>query len=491
MNPSLSCGVLATLFLIGLLGPLVHTASTTPKGNYNKNLKLADEATLQYRIDESSKRAFFALTVTDPNIIKDGEMTYLGLGIGRESTEVMLGSDIVTAEFQSGQANDVKCDMKDRYTPLLDGDSGPEGTFPPEDFCESNWVLVNCARDVENGVLVLEVSRGLERGDTQDREIVSGLQHVMFAYGNAFEYHRNRRKAVKVALFGKEEVVESDDANFGEKPTSCKADSTAGGSANTTVESPEASAPEANAPEQTPEGEGSSAGSNAGAQATPEVEGGSAGTQATEEDNGDDAVCFPHSATVELESGKTITMDKLSVGDRVKVSNGKYSEVYFFTHHDPHFLSYFVEVVAASPSSPSEKHTLMASRAHLIMTQDGLIAANKIQVGDFLYDEWGKRLAVVSTSLVESFGLYSPHTMDGSILVNGIQASTYSNYLPAKIAHMLLLPERISYRLGFSIYGGENYVAGSAKKCGRPIVVEAAYRFVRAIKVPLTTHLEL
>jgi hypothetical protein len=56
------------------------------------------------------------------------------------------------------------------------------------------------------------------------------------------------------------------------------------------------------------------------------------------------STCFLSSATIELESGKHKTMDELSVGDRVLVSDKSFSDVYMFGHKD--------HTTALHPSSP-------------------------------------------------------------------------------------------------------------------------------------------
>lgn len=205
----------------------------------------------------------------------------------------------------------------------------------------------------------------------------------------------------------------------------------------------------------------------------------------------DDAECFPSIATVQLESGDILTMDQVSIGDRVKVAAQKHSEVYFFSHRDPHASSKFVEITASSSSLVDQKYKLTATRDHLIVTERGLVPAKKIRTGDILYDEHNVRLNVISKRLLTSSGLFSPHTMEGNILVDGIQTSTCSNYLPATIAHALLLPERLAYRLGFSIYGGEYYVGGRSDNAGRPFIIESAYRLLRMIKLPGKTDKDL
>lgn len=203
-------------------------------------------------------------------------------------------------------------------------------------------------------------------------------------------------------------------------------------------------------------------------------------------DDDDDPVCFPGSATVELISGKIVPMREVAIGDRVKTADGDFSEVYFFSHRDAHVTTEFVQLTATSGLVSSEMHTLTASEGHYVHTDRGVVAAKNIKEGDTLYNENNEVLTVTKKEMVMAEGLYSPHTMEGSILVNGVRASTYSDVLPAKVAHLLLLPERLAYRAGFSLYGGQTYVGRKTMgDGGRPLIVEIAHSLLKSVKTAL------
>eukprot|EP00168_Porphyra_purpurea_P019271 TRINITY_DN759_c0_g1_i3.p1 TRINITY_DN759_c0_g1~~TRINITY_DN759_c0_g1_i3.p1 ORF type:complete len:395 (+),score=84.83 TRINITY_DN759_c0_g1_i3:159-1187(+) len=57
------------------------------------------------------------------------------------------------------------------------------------------------------------------------------------------------------------------------------------------------------------------------------TDGGGSGTPEESSDT-DDSECFPAAATVQLEGGGVTTMDRLSVGDRVRTASGSYSDVF-------------------------------------------------------------------------------------------------------------------------------------------------------------------
>eukprot|EP00172_Hildenbrandia_rubra_P003683 Plantae.Rhodophyta-Hildenbrandia_rubra.ctg6171.p1 GENE.Plantae.Rhodophyta-Hildenbrandia_rubra.ctg6171~~Plantae.Rhodophyta-Hildenbrandia_rubra.ctg6171.p1 ORF type:complete len:805 (-),score=130.68 Plantae.Rhodophyta-Hildenbrandia_rubra.ctg6171:2098-4512(-) len=792
--------VFLTLLIVILQVHTTSAASTSLKGQYSDKAVLTPEkATLNFRVDEDKGVAYLALTITDPSTVTSDGPAYLGLGIGEQLSGSMLGSDIVTATFKEGQ--DDSCDVKDRYTPFEAFPLEGGGVFPEEDDCGlSDWKLVNCARDGEKGVLVLEVERGLDAGDDQDRAIGAGEQQVLYAYGKSFQYHKGNRESNTVVLFGKpvgkqgepgdldgdfsilnskyalpanattyactsivadvpkggvrtiigaEPIIEAKNTKYlhhllvyvcedgeyfkkfqgktrdcggdgplGNPVTKCtgiaygwakgatkwfvpdvtgfelndknkflvlethydNADEDSGvidssgaklyytdkrreqpGAAlvvgdgyvsmsgeivksdwqyNSTcpkectglfeksltvfasglhmhttgkriwtnhydkdgkfIASREgvnfwsnnwqrfaptkqwklspgdqlstsciydtSKAPKTKWGGETKDemcmhflfvypvpirndtgssvyscGMLSTGGSNEtattcgsadniqggllktvnpsfddvrgfedkfGQRSTCRISSDSNETSASSTDapsssndtesaddtnsaesssEGDDGPeCFPWFATVELENGETTTMSELSVGDRVKVSSEKYSEVYIFSHYDPDAVSQFVQLKVKSEES-NEKFVLTASHGHLIKTERGYLSARDVQVGDSVYGVGGNSLTVFASVLIESRGLFSPHTMDGDILVDGILASTYSDVLPRKVSHALLLPERISYRLGFSLYGGQRYLRHKDRTvgAGRPLMIEHAVGALETCKQSL------
>ncbi len=92
---------------------------------------------------------------------------------------------------------------------------------------------------------------------------------------------------------------------------------------------------------------------------------------------------------------------------------------------------------------------LTASPGHYVHTRNGLIKASDIRVGDVMYagEHVLRERTVKSISEVEVQGLYNPQTLHGDILVDGVQASTYTTAVPPQAAHVLLAPLRAVYRL--------------------------------------------
>lgn len=152
------------------------------------------------------------------------------------------------------------------------------------------------------------------------------------------------------------------------------------------------------------------------------------------------SVCFPGSANVELESGAIVPISTLQLGDRVRTSASSFSDVFMFTHRDANVHARFVRLVTRSGA----QLTLTAS--HYLLANGQLTAAKAVQIGDILLLGSGVTSDVTAIESVSSIGLYNPHTLDGKLVVDGIETSTYTTAVHPRVAHAALLaPLRAIY----------------------------------------------
>eukprot|EP00179_Madagascaria_erythrocladioides_P024018 CAMPEP_0198329660 /NCGR_PEP_ID=MMETSP1450-20131203/16360_1 /TAXON_ID=753684 ORGANISM="Madagascaria erythrocladiodes, Strain CCMP3234" /NCGR_SAMPLE_ID=MMETSP1450 /ASSEMBLY_ACC=CAM_ASM_001115 /LENGTH=577 /DNA_ID=CAMNT_0044033901 /DNA_START=261 /DNA_END=1994 /DNA_ORIENTATION=- len=161
----------------------------------------------------------------------------------------------------------------------------------------------------------------------------------------------------------------------------------------------------------------------------------------------DDGVCFPATATVELEDGSLKAMEHLQVGDRVRVSSGEFSDVFFFSHRLATTKHQFVQITAEDSSVV----TLTAS--HYLYLNGALAPSKSAQVGDSIKTSRSGDSIIKSVERVVSRGLYNPHTRHGDVVVNGVVTSTFTTFVPPSLASALLYPEKLATRFGLSIYG--------------------------------------
>lgn len=159
------------------------------------------------------------------------------------------------------------------------------------------------------------------------------------------------------------------------------------------------------------------------------------------EEAGETRMCFPGAAYVQLDTGTTVLMRDLRVGDLVLDGSGSYSPIYMFSHRSSSAHAEFINIHTDSGDS------LTLSSGHYVKTPAGLSTAASLQVGEIVYTKDGSA-AVTRVEKIWEVGLYNPHTMSGSIVVNNIEASVYTSAVEPSIAHSLLAP----FRAAFWIY---------------------------------------
>ena len=155
-------------------------------------------------------------------------------------------------------------------------------------------------------------------------------------------------------------------------------------------------------------------------------------------------VCFPSESTVELQSGIIIPMKAVSIGNRIRVSDTLFSEVFMFTHRIHDALTPFVTISTVDSKSISLTH------GHYIYANGKLVAACTVREGDYVENAKGENVQVTRVKTSRKKGLYNPQTIHGDIVVDGIRASTYTTSVHHFCAHALLAPLRALYTvIGF------------------------------------------
>lgn len=175
---------------------------------------------------------------------------------------------------------------------------------------------------------------------------------------------------------------------------------------------------------------------NGGQRATPQS---SKGGFTNSSERSTSGSCFPADAMVELSNGAHLPMASLSIGDEVKVSAKQYSEVFMFTHKIGNTVNKFVTLDTASGASIS------LTEGHYIYSNNALMTAAEVRVGSLIRLGTGASDVVTSITFKLSYGLYNPQTITGDIVVNGIQASTYTTAVKPSLAHVVLAPLRAVY----------------------------------------------
>ena len=154
--------------------------------------------------------------------------------------------------------------------------------------------------------------------------------------------------------------------------------------------------------------------------------------------------CFSEVSTVQVHGKGTVPMKELQVGDLLLTGEGSYKPVYAFGHLDRDSKATFLQL-------QTESSTLEITGEHMVFVDNksSPVRADTVQVGDVLQGSVVKR-----TTSIERTGLYAPFTESGTLMVDGIKASSYiSVQEDAKdsirllsdqnLAHVMLSPFRM------------------------------------------------
>jgi len=160
-------------------------------------------------------------------------------------------------------------------------------------------------------------------------------------------------------------------------------------------------------------------------------------------------------------------MDSLSVGDSVRVSDGKFGTIYSFGHYDDEIPAEFLQI------KTSAKSTLEISAEHMVFVKQEsstkAIPASSVKTGDVLVTSENETTVSKIKTVVRN-GAYAPFTDSGDIVVSDVLSSNYISMMPEEdvfmgvdmqwIAHTFKAPHRFVCSLNFAICENETYTNG-------------------------------
>lgn len=213
-------------------------------------------------------------------------------------------------------------------------------------------------------------------------------------------------------------------------------------------------------------------------------------TNANSNSNSGFSACFSESATVQVQTKNhmitEVAMKDLKLGDRVQTSSG-FQPVYSFGHHDLDSSTDFLRI-------HTKKNTpLEITKDHLVFLQDQdtPVPAVSIKVGDRLHNNNKEGAVVTKIGSVHKQGLYAPLTASGTVIVDGILASSYITLQEdatfvhvsqgvqtwisqQQFVHWLLAPHRLLC-LGLFPKLGETYTHK-----GMPVWIDYGIQYIQA-----------
>ena len=162
-------------------------------------------------------------------------------------------------------------------------------------------------------------------------------------------------------------------------------------------------------------------------------------------------LCFSRNSRVELQNGSQVQVNQLKSGDMVKTydlpaKQAVFSRFVDFMHYDPSIQAEFVRISSQSGATIelSEYHLIQHRLTNSSQSFSEYAFAKDVREGDLIFlnpsgDEFLED-KVISVNLVQSQGAYAPLTEHGTILVNNILASCYSNVYSHQLAHAVMKP---------------------------------------------------
>ena len=156
--------------------------------------------------------------------------------------------------------------------------------------------------------------------------------------------------------------------------------------------------------------------------------------------------CFSERATVQIQ-GHTdpVSIQDLKVGDHVLTAGNQYSPVYAFGHHNTQKEATFVQL-------ETRTRTLELTGDHLVYLNGKAnpVRADSIERGDVVRGQ-NAGMKVFGVQSVQREGVYAPLTPGGTVIVDGIVASSYVSLNPES-------KEYVELQNGMRIMSQQDYV---------------------------------
>lgn len=182
------------------------------------------------------------------------------------------------------------------------------------------------------------------------------------------------------------------------------------------------------------------------------------------------AACFSGENLVEIKDFGHIQMSQLRVGDFVKSSREKFTQVYGFGHFNHEEVGTYLRILFDTTErlQPSNFSTafIEISSNHLVM-MDKSSKKMHIRAADVIIGDELSGRTVVEIQTVARRGLYAPLTKSGEIIVGGILASNYIEVLNFQLSfdqhtlgHVVFTPQRLFCHYFLETCKDEIYING-------------------------------
>jgi len=172
------------------------------------------------------------------------------------------------------------------------------------------------------------------------------------------------------------------------------------------------------------------------------------------------SICFSGSNTVDTKARGTILMSDLRLGDEVLTRSGRFEQVYSFGHFSSSEQAEFLAIhTSVSVMELSPNHMVF------VVTESGprAVPASQVQPHSRLILADDTVVTVREIRNVTRVGVYAPFTLSGTIVVNGIVASSFVAFQNSSflfvggiptftfqwLAHTFETVHRLVFKMGF------------------------------------------
>jgi len=187
--------------------------------------------------------------------------------------------------------------------------------------------------------------------------------------------------------------------------------------------------------------------------------------------------CFSENNMVETEGGELVQLSDLQIGDKVLVSRDTYDPVYSFGHRSEDGMGDYLQIHSQDTKTPLE-----LSGDHMVLIEGGsFVPASHLEIGSKLVRSNGNVTSISRIRNVTTRGVYAPFTKSGTIVVNGVVASSYISYQDSENVVIGTITTQVSFQWIAHKFETIHRLAcsvGSRKLCAETYTEEGVSRWV-------------
>ncbi|CAF2896650.1 unnamed protein product [Rotaria sp. Silwood2] len=161
----------------------------------------------------------------------------------------------------------------------------------------------------------------------------------------------------------------------------------------------------------------------------------------------DRPACFSSDSQIKMANGTYKRISEIQPGDRVAATEESDIVLILDSHSSEQALFYTIETSSGKRISLTANHLIAVGLATNRVSKIVYKFAKNIKVGETLLNDQLLPEPVVRIKQEIKVGYYAPMSGAGILSVNGLLASCYANVFSHQLAHWMMAPARLNYRL--------------------------------------------